>query len=344
MDFTLQDLWWLKPKGPDNPMPALQLGAQIAQNKAAMDLREADLINEFARTSLARQEALAKQQIRNSISAGNAAIATAAAKITDWSDLNQLRGIYEVGARYPMVVGGNAWKGAELMHKNAVTAKEKAQADKGIAESVTLGFDESGNPITENFIRFGNRVFRSTQHEIVEDPKTKKRFIKSGSGALHALDSDAADVSTDPNTGQQFIQALPILDASGKQVGTGYRGSKGNIIRLPDQKLSQGEDVSYKNELKALNEKEEAELKATPSEGARIRNLYNLKRRELTAKFFGSQKNPRPSEIAPPGAQLNPPSTVDPASKIRVISPNGTPGFIPASQLDEALKSGYTQP
>lgn len=39
-----------------------------------------------------------------------------------------------------------------------------------------------------------------------------------------------------------------------------------------------------------------------------------------------------------------PPAVVAPTGKVRVISPDGTPGFIPAGQLEEALKAGYTKP
>lgn len=321
-DFSLRDLWWLQPKGPDNPLPALQLGAQIAQNKAQMDLHERDLANDIARTSLMREEQIYKRGLQTKLMAGNAAMAKAIAEITDFADPEQMKRVWSVGELYPMEVGGKAWQGAEYMHRNAVIAKQKAQPDKGIAEAVTIGFDESGNPITENFVRFGNRVFRSTQHEIVEDPKTKKRFIKSGSGALHALDTDAVDVSTNPDTGQQFVQALPIVDSSGKQVGIGYRGSQGNIIRLPEPKLSQGQEKSYQNELKALNEKEEAELKgASGQEADRIRAVTNLKRRELTAKFYGDtgsrSKVPTTTTIAPPSTDTPAPQPIAPESNPR---------------------------
>lgn len=155
-DFSLQDLWWLKPKEQDNPLPALQLGVRIAENKANFDLHERQLANQIARTSLVREELLFKQKLQTSMMQGNTAIAGAISGVTDWTDPEQVQRVYEVGAQYPMVVGSKAWQGAEYMQRNAITARrleEEAQSriaarnrQSEMAANMGWVYPEDGSP------------------------------------------------------------------------------------------------------------------------------------------------------------------------------------------------------
>ncbi len=259
-DFSLQDLWWLKPKGPDNPLPALQLGASIAQHRAQMDIQEGQLANDIARTSLMREAQKAKLAIQTKLDAGNAEIAKAIAGVTDWTDPEQVKNVYSVGAQYPMVVGGKAWAGAEYMERNAKAAKLKSASDVGTAESVVTGVDEQGNPITENFVRFGKQIFRSTKETVATEPKTGRTYIKSGTGAIHVLDSgDQGAVTTDPVTGQKSIQTIPMLDENGKSIGRGYVGAKGNIIRIPENNMHLMTDVEAAERRDLIKQRKDAE-------------------------------------------------------------------------------------
>ena len=118
-DFSLRDAWWLQPKSPDNPLPALELGVRMSQFKSTMLLKEKELANDIARTEIVRQEMEAKQKIQTMLAAGNAEMATAIASVTDWTDEEQVSRVWEAGARNPMTVGGKAWLGAQHMHESA---------------------------------------------------------------------------------------------------------------------------------------------------------------------------------------------------------------------------------
>lgn len=122
-DYSLQDFWWNKPSRTESQLPALQLGVQIVQHKAKMDLAERDLANDIARTSLARDEMMFKQNLMLKIDAGNAELAKAAAGITDFSDQSQMKPIYDLGAKYGFLVGTKGWEGLIHTHEKAVDAK-----------------------------------------------------------------------------------------------------------------------------------------------------------------------------------------------------------------------------
>lgn len=237
-------------------------------------------------------------------------------------------------------------KMAEDLKRLGDAAKAKAAADVGVPESVVTGVDEQGNPVTEDFVRFGNHIFRSTKTSIITDEKSGKRFIKSATGALHPLDSaDEASITTDPVTGEQSIQTLPMLDSEGKQVGLGYRGAKGGIVRIPqNDAVSKGDTVRYNSRIRELNAEEKAKVGAltgndVTAETDRLRTVYDLKRREVTDKFFPKAQR---AGLQNPAAPVAAPTLKAPMSdRVPVISPDGKVGTVPSDQLDEALKTGY---
>ena len=148
-DYSLRDLWWLQPKGPDNPLPALQLGVNIAQNKAAMDLKERDLANDIARTSLMREEMMYKQNIQTQITAGNTAIARTMSEINDWADPEQVAKVWATVEQYPLTADSKAVLGARYMHDSAVRAKikqEELTRKSELAKNVGWVYPEDGSP------------------------------------------------------------------------------------------------------------------------------------------------------------------------------------------------------
>lgn len=144
-DYSLRDLWWLQPKGPDNPLPALQLGAQIVQNKARLDLQERDLANDIARTSLMREEMLAKQKIQTQLVAANAAIASKMSNVTDFNDDEQWADLMATFADNPIGVGGKAYLGAMHLRESARTAKRLEEEARSRIDERNRRADMAGN-------------------------------------------------------------------------------------------------------------------------------------------------------------------------------------------------------
>jgi hypothetical protein len=308
MVFSPQDFWWLKPKEQDNPLPALQLGVQIVQNRAKMDLAERDLANDIARTAIMWEEMLAKQRIQTQLMAGNSEFAKTIAGVTDWLDDEQWAGVMESASRNPMVVGGKAYLGAQHMRESARTAKrleEDAQS------------------------RIAARTDRSELNRLAEE----RRALLADSTI------DVNDSRIAKNARDTAIEERRLMVQEGN-LGLREREITGKETRL-------GLRERYLNERNAVDREEKAKLAegGDATEQDRLRKLYNLKRREVTSKFYG----PNAPKVTREGVKTEdrtnaPPAVVAPSGKVRVISPDGRPGFIPESQLEEALKAGYTKP
>lgn len=262
MDFSLRDLWWLKPKEQDNPLPALQLGVNIAQNKARLDLAERDLANDIARTSLARDEMMFKQNLMLKVDAGNAELAKAAAQITDFSDPAQMKPIYDLGARYGHVVGTKGWDGIINTHERAVRAKQlSANTDSLIAQR-------------EARTELG--MARLELQELLADST-----VELNDARILDLQNDIA-----------FAERRAAIQEGNLELRREELSQKGKRLSIRSQRM-------YDNELKALNDEEKAKLggvSATGDEASLLRKNYNLRRRSLTQKFYGTDA---PSAPAP---------------------------------------------
>jgi hypothetical protein len=281
-DFSLQDLWWLKPKEPDNPLPAMQLGAQIVQNKARLDIAERELANDIARTSLMREEMLYKQQIQTTITEGNSAIAGAIASVDDWTDPEQIKRVYGVGARYPMVVGGKAWLGAEDMQYKAISAKRlQEEADSRIAA----------------------RSDRAELNALIEE---RRRLLANSDIALD--DARIRDIDSDI----AFAERRTAIQEGNLALRRQELDQKGQRLSIRSQRM-------YDNELKALNKEEESKLKSTfGNEADLLRKNFNLKRRALTVKYYGPEEAVTPraglQTAEPP---VTPPAVIAPNNDAR---------------------------
>lgn len=264
-DFSLRDAWWLQPKGPDNPLPALQLGVQMSQYKSSMLLKEKDLANDIARTELMRQELAAKMQIQTRLTEGNTAIASAIAGVTDWTDDEQLSSVWETGAQYPNVVGGKAWLGAQHMYESARTAKRLGEESKSRIEA---------------------RTDRSELNALIEERRAllADSTIDLNDARIRDLDSDIG-----------FAERRAKIQEGNLELRREELSQKGQRLSIRSQRM-------YDNELKALNEEEKAKLSgisATGDDANLLRKNYNLKRRALTEKFYGPA-TAAPAEIQGP--------------------------------------------
>lgn len=290
-DFSLQDMWWNKPPRTESQLPALQLGVQIVQRRAQEDMQERQLANEFARTEIARSESLAKMQLQNSISAANAGLAQLASQIKDWSDPVQMKPIYDWGALNGSAVGTKGWEGIINTHERAVTAK---------------------------------RLGENTQSLI--DSRKERADYNAKKLALSTLIAD----HTIPLTDARVINAQRELALEERQLLV----SEGNLAvrkQETDQKENRlGLREQYLNERNALNNEEKAKLarvQTDPVETDRLRKLYNLKRREVTRKFYG----PNPTAASRPAA-----------ASPKADSPDHMPAFPAVPARKEDLKKDET--
>lgn len=342
-DFSLHDLWWLKPKEQDNPLSALQLGVNIAQNKAKMDLAERDLANDIARTSLMRDEMLAKQKIQTMLAAGNAEMATAIAEVDDWTDDEQVSKVWATGAKNPMTVGGKAWLGAQHMHESARTAKRlegeaRSRMDRRTAQTQLANLEQERKDLLADstidlndtrILDINERLALGNQKQALEEKKFELQTMLADS-TMDYNDARIGKLQQDINLSERRLR-----------IQEGNLALRSQDIAQKGRRLDARAQASYNNELKALNDEEKAKLKeptaiADPVESDRLRKLYNMKRRGINERFYG------PATTNAPAAAPSVPAA--PSSKVRVIAPDGRAGFIPESQLDEALKAGYTKP
>lgn len=116
---SIEDLWWLKP-GQEQvpPLQALQAGAQIAQNKARLELQAQETANQAVRTNIDVDEHRNKLMVQNKIAAGMAELSGVLATIDDYSDPSARMRIFDVAKRNPYVMSSPAWAGIQTMFSN----------------------------------------------------------------------------------------------------------------------------------------------------------------------------------------------------------------------------------
>lgn len=120
-----QDYWWLKPEQPNEALPAMKFGAELAQQQTQNAVRNKQLELEGQRTGIAIQEHLSKMEIQNKIIAGGSKLAKSMAGITNWADPSVLTNLWGVAAEQPELLGSPQWQGALKLHENAVLAGDK---------------------------------------------------------------------------------------------------------------------------------------------------------------------------------------------------------------------------
>lgn len=83
---------------------------------------------------LLQQEQLAKEQLQTQIMQGSAELASFGSKITDWSQPDVARGLYELAIKSPIITKTEGWKGMMDMHQTAVNAKNQLAKDAKTAD------------------------------------------------------------------------------------------------------------------------------------------------------------------------------------------------------------------
>lgn len=290
-DFSLQDFWWNKPSRTESQLPALQLGVSIVQNKAKMDLAERQLADDMARTEIARAESMAKIQLQTNISAANAELAGAAAKITDWSDPVQMKPVYDLGARAGHLVGTKGWDGIINTHERAVTAKQRGANTQSLidaraarAEMMTLEqarkdllADSTIDLNDARIVELDDRMAVNLQKESLAERKFELERLRTDS-SIEYDDARIRKLQQDINMGERRI----LIQEGNLALRKEELGQKG-------RKLDAREQASYNSRLKALNEEEKDVLSKTfdATESMSLRKLYGIKRNALIEKFYG---------------------------------------------------------
>lgn len=123
------DFWWLRPAPPDNPLPAMQLGAQIRQRVTADAIAMDRNRMEQERLNLMTRETLYKERLQNQIMSGSEELAqTLSDPAFDWNDPESIKRGYEVFSKHPTLMGTGVYQGFEKNVFNASEARRKADA------------------------------------------------------------------------------------------------------------------------------------------------------------------------------------------------------------------------
>lgn len=293
-EFSLQEMWWNKPSRTESQLPALQLGVQIVQRKAQQDLQERDLANDIARTSLMREELLAKQRIQMQVTAGNAEVAATISEITDWSDPAQVARVWRTASKYPMLPESKAVLGAQHMHESAVAAKTRALNIESLIES-----------------RQDRAEYNAKRLELQE-----------------LLQDSNIDVND-----SRVLKANAELNMMEREMAVreGNLELRGVELEQKGKRLSLRDAAAYKNELSALDREEKDVLGKTfdATDAAAKRKLYNLKRRGLVEKFYGKQEAPpaattREEKLKVIREGLSPPPPPPGVTLPEPVAPGGT--------------------
>lgn len=120
-----QDYWWLRPTEPDNPLPAMQFGAQLRQQAIQNALKEKDLQLETQRNGIMLQEYFSKKELQNKLLAGNAKLAQRMSGISDMADPNVLKVLIQTLAEQPELGGTPQYEQFVKLHETAAGAKNK---------------------------------------------------------------------------------------------------------------------------------------------------------------------------------------------------------------------------
>lgn len=134
------DYWWLQPKQ-SRLVSNVQAGAALAQQNienrrrnTLMQLEQKQSVLNAQKAQLEIKRYFDGEELRTKTLAGNTALMDAVKGVQDWTSLDSVRSIAEVGRTYPFLVGTPQYADAMKMHENAV--KAKADMDKA-----TLGAD-----------------------------------------------------------------------------------------------------------------------------------------------------------------------------------------------------------
>lgn len=125
-EISQQDVWWRHVQ-PDNPLPAMALGARIRQDALQYGLQVEELKIKQQQMQEIAAERKYKQDIQTKIIAGSAELSqTLADPSFSWTDDASIRKAYDVFSRNPYLMGTGVYKGFEDMVYKAAEAKRKS--------------------------------------------------------------------------------------------------------------------------------------------------------------------------------------------------------------------------
>jgi hypothetical protein len=128
-------------------------------------------------------------------------------------------------------------------------------------------------------------------------------------------------IGTNRKTGQYVYYGDSGIIRDDKTGALGTRDTRGNFKPLSAQQIT-AMDMDPNNPLRQTT---------TPQE------------KSSWQKLFGGGNAPAAANGGSPNVSQTPPPAAAPAGKVRVISPQGVPGFVPAERVKDYLEAGYTQ-
>lgn len=309
MDFVgPESYWWLKPKG-DPDVSGIERGAAASRAAAQLALQQQNQKFQSQRSMLELSEYLSKKELSNKIQASNSELAGIASKITDFSDPEQMRPIYELGSRAGWIVGTDGWDGVIQSHERAVAAKrmsanaeslitsrtQRAELAKLAEERRALLADASIDLTDRRILDLDDKLALGQAKQALDE---KKFSLQQMLGDSRMMVDDARVLN---------LQNDIRLDERRLAVQEGNLGLRGREIEGKETRLGLRE--RYLNERNAIDREEKDKLdaagKASPEADA-LRKSYNLKRREVTRKFYGPQAGPQEPAPRVPRAGLQP--------------------------------------
>jgi hypothetical protein len=244
---------WYKPEESRNPLPGMQLGAQIRQQVVADALKAKDLELESQRTGIQIQEYFSKKELQNQTMAGSAELAKAISTSLSngfTPDTPEFQiDIHEVAKRYPMVMQSPAWKGVEAMSRDATKAAEQSAHWQSVLEQKNqqieamkaqkaaelalkerfgergLAAKERGLDIKTDELDWKKAKASSGGEELTgrvwEDPESGDRFVKFGDNAPRRL-TRKEESHTEMVDGVEVIRANPVIGSNNEVLGYSF--------------------------------------------------------------------------------------------------------------------------
>jgi hypothetical protein len=124
-----ESYWWLRPSEPDNPLPAMALGARIRQDAVNTLLQQEQNKIAQERNMLLTQEQVYKQRLQNLQIEGSAELAKIASGVKDWSSPEVRTSLYNFANKYPFMASTEVFKGVLSANDDAMARKEQMARD-----------------------------------------------------------------------------------------------------------------------------------------------------------------------------------------------------------------------
>lgn len=329
------DYWWLRPSQPDNPLPAMQLGARIAAEKRQDALQEMQIANREKLLNISLAEEAYKQQVREEMSTGGAEFAKTIAETFKSGDITSpesMEKIYGVGAKYPHLLGSQEWNGfMGMVEKQKALKLRKEMIDK-------MGYvprdEETGAP--GYFIGANGAI--KPEAQTAPPPTWVPADAETGMpGHFDIAGGKVAFPKITLGDGTTFQPEEKVTPGGTRLVHVSP--NKWQVLdkstmsgRMTDQEKQQILDI--RSEERAIA-KDLSDFGGVPTAKDRLKQ-YNAKIEQLD-----KLKAKRDSIYAKSLERENKPA--ESTSERVVVSKDGKQFTLPKSQLDEAIKQGYEQ-